>query len=240
MLSVGYFGVLCFQKNNLETTMLAIFGFVFSGLCFLTFAYTLRSVVMKKTGLDLDLFSFAFYALGLAFLIWGVAASVGQGDFLNLSVIIGEGLILAASIALLLQSVTANRQTWLVTSSVAAAALLYARVTYFYPNPVISDGIVIFNMPRVIFAVLGLIIILVWLPACIRVAKQITTAVGQPGMARTYSAIYATAAVSAVIFISTRRPVTAIMSFSALTICFALLIASNLIIPHVKGRNGKS
>lgn len=220
--------------------MLAIIGFLFSGFCFLAFAYTLRSVVMKKTGLDLNLFALAFYALGLAFLIWAVAASTGQGDFLNLSVIIGESLILTATISLLLQVLGSNRQLWVVVATAVSAALLYIRVMYFYPSPVITDGVVVFNIPAPVLTLLGGIIVAIWLPACIMVARQITAAIGQPAMAQTYAAVYSTAALAAIFFISARRPFTVILSFTTLTIMFALLISSNLIIPHVKGRHGKS
>ena len=220
--------------------MLAIIGFIFSGLCFAIFASTLQRVVAKKTGLSLNSFAFAFYAIGIAFLIWAIAAGTMRNDILSESVILGEGLIASATIVLLSLLVQKNANLIISLAGIGAAALLILRYLCFFPTPVLTGGIVVFNVPAKVLLVLGAAIVAVWLPASIKVGKQITGAVGQSSMGQLYGFMYSTAALAAIFFISARRPFTVILSFATLTIMFALLIASNLIIPHVKGPHGKS
>ncbi|MEO7617419.1 MAG: hypothetical protein ABIS59_01105, partial [Candidatus Saccharibacteria bacterium] len=200
--------------------MLAIVGFIFSGLCFTIFASTLRRIVAKKTGLSLDTFAFAFYSIGIAFLIWAIAAGTMRNDVLSESVILGEGLIAAGTIALLSLLVRKNANLIIALAGIGAGALLIIRYLYFYPTPVMTDGVVVFNVPAKVLLILGAVIAAIWLPASMKVARSITAAIGQPSMSQLYGAIYTTATLAAIFFISARRPFTVILSFATLTIMF--------------------
>lgn len=218
--------------------MLAVAGFLVAGLCFGYFAYTFQSLVVTRTGLKLDAFAYAFYSLAAAFLIWGVAVIIATPAALAVSVVIGEAIILLGTLFLIRLLVDSRPLLWALV--VLAAALLYTRVTYFYPEPYLLDGVVIFNIPTVVGVVLGLAIIGVWLPASWRVARQVAVAIHEPSLSRTYGAIYVAAALAAVLFTAVRRPITAVATFVALIICFGLLIGSNVVVKMVKEPHGRT
>jgi hypothetical protein len=78
--------------------MLATFGFIATGICFAVFAYTFDTLVLEKTKLKLNNFSRAYYALAVALLTWGLAASTNEATVLKQSVIIGDALLLTGTL----------------------------------------------------------------------------------------------------------------------------------------------
>lgn len=220
--------------------MLATFGFTITGICFAIFAYTFHRAVVQKTNLKLESFSNAYYLLACAMLVWGIASGIGGDTLLQRSVLIGNAFLLMGSLFMLSILLGKKKQHLLIATSVVLIGLLAIRSVFFAPEPYIQDGVLIFNTPPVIAAILVGLFAGIWLPANLRVAKVVTTAIGQETVRQIYSAIYIAATLSAIIFLSAHRTVTVVASFAAIGICFALLVSSNVMIakmtelPHGK------
>jgi hypothetical protein len=217
--------------------MLATFGFITTGICFAVFAYTFDTLVIEKTKLRLRSFSRAYYCLAVALLSWGVAASTNENEVLKRSVIIGNALILLGTLSMLNLWLGYKSRQWLWPAFLVAVALLYIRISHYSPAPYIKDGILIFNTQTPVDVAIGLLFVLVWLPVSLKVAQQVTDAVNQHSITRIYSAVYIVSAVSALIFLSARRAITIVISFTAIGVCFAMLIQSNMLVAKLKGRH---
>ena len=213
--------------------MLATIGFLLTGLCFGLFAYTFETLVIEKTKLKLKQFSYAFYCLALAMLIWSVAASIGSFEALRHSVYVGEALLLVGTIFMLDILLGPKRRYWLFVAIALGIVLLILRVQHFTPTPYMRGEILIFNTQIAVGAVIGLLFALVWLPASLHVAKKVTHKIGQDSIASIYSSIYVAATFAALIFIAARRTVTVVLSFIAVGICFLLLIRSNILVAQL-------
>lgn len=219
--------------------MLATFGFVTTGLLFGVFAYTFNSLVIKSAGLKLKQFAYAYYSLGLALLVWGIASAINDQKLLEQSVIIGNCLILLGTLFMIDVWVKAkNRSLVWGLGAIVAAALVYFRVQEYSPEPVIQDGVLLFNTQRPVAAVLGLIFLLIWLPVNIKVARLVAQAIKQESLASIYVMIYSVATASALVFMSARRVATVILSFAAIAVSFAMLVGSNVVVKKLKDQHG--
>jgi len=213
--------------------MLATLGFITTGICFGIFAYTFNTLVVSKAKLKLSQFSYAYYSLGLGLLTWGIAAAIGGSDTLRLSVIIGNGFLLLGTLFMLDVWIPKKHKVWLWAASLVAIALLYVRAVYYSPTPYMRDGILIFNTQTIVAIAIGLIFALIWLPVNLRVAKMITHKIKQDNINTIYSGIYAAVTVAALIFLAARRTIVVILSFSAIIICFVMLIWSNILVAKI-------
>ena len=218
--------------------MLATLGFAATGLCFGIFAYTFDRYVIQKTNLRLKQFSYAYYLLALALVMWGIAAAIGGDDLLRRSVIVGNVFLLIGTLFMLDIWLGTKNRAWLWLAAVISALLVLVRINHYSPVPYMKGGVLIFNTQRPVMGLLAAIFLFVWLPINIKVAHRVTSAIKQPGMQPIYSGIYVAATFFALIFLTTRRVLTTVLSFVALSICSVLLIASNVLVSKLKEKNG--
>src|SRR5581483_4986502 len=213
--------------------MLATFGFTIAGIFFLLFGLTFREQVIKRTKLGLSGFVHAYYSLAVALWVWAVASANGSDEWLKRSVIIGDLFLLVGTLFMLSLWLSKKTKHWLWLATMVALLLVYIRVKYYYPAPFLRDSLLIFNTQQPVAVVLGLIFTLVWLPTNIKVARLVTDKIKQPTLRSTYSMIYALATASALIFIAAKKTSTVALSFASITVCFAMLIASNWLVAKV-------
>jgi hypothetical protein len=121
--------------------MLATFGFIATGICFAVFAYTFDTLVLEKTKLKLNNFSRAYYALAVALLTWGLAASTNEATVLKQSVIIGDALLLTGTLFMLSIWFGTKARQWMWLSFLAAAGLLYVRISQYPPAPYMKNAL---------------------------------------------------------------------------------------------------
>lgn len=220
---------------------LAFIGFGITGIFFWIYSYTFYSLLAKKIVL-LKNFAYAYFSLSLAFLVWGIATLVGNQNILNLSVIIGNIFLLVATLFLLkikLHESRSLKDIGLKMGIVISLILLLLRIVYFPPKPILSDGILIFNTDLPVAFILGLIILLIWLPTNIKVAKIVTEKLKIQEVSFIYSSIYIMATIATLIFISARTIPVIILSFTSIAICFAMLIVSNIVVDKSKYGSNK-
>ncbi len=210
---------------------LAFIGFSVVGIVFAIYASTFYSLAGKRLPVFLRSYSFAYFSLALAFLIWAFASL--NNEFLTNSVIIGDSLLLLGSIFLL--NVLFNQNKNIKVFSVAVGIILslifiWLRINYYPPMPFIENGILVFNTQTIITVILNLIFILIWLPANLMAAKKVTANISVEGMTYAYSFIYGVSTIAAILFITFKTIPMVIISFVTLGICFVMLLYSNYVI----------
>lgn len=210
--------------------MLAILGFLTVASVLAVFAYSFNRLV-GRIDPDLRLFGAAFGLVGAAFLFWGLVSLSGVESALPASVLLGEGLLVAATICMVNLHVPARHRS-LTTIILAAGGLmlLALRITHYHPVPYMADGLLHFNIQHPVAIALSLLVIFGWLPACLRVARTVTYIHGLDRYRALYALLYVATAVSALLFIEAQRPSIIIASFSAFGAAILLLLLSNLLI----------
>lgn len=212
--------------------MLATAGFITTGIFFWVFTLGFLNLVVAKTGLKLKAFAYAYYCLGLALMIWGVASYIGSPEALARSVIIGDAILLLGTVLML--SVYTRNKLLLSIAFLAAAALIFVRVRHYYPQPYIKNSLLIFNTQTPVAVMLSAILSLIWMPINLRVSSMVTQTLKQPSLRSLFFMTYSLANIAALIFISAKRPLIAGLSFSALAVCFLLLIYSNFLVAKIE------
>ncbi|HWB39446.1 MAG TPA: hypothetical protein VG604_04405 [Candidatus Saccharimonadales bacterium] len=210
--------------------MLAAIGFIITGGLVTAFAETFERIVARPHKLNLWQFSAAYYALGLALMVWGIASLTNTSQILQFSVYVGDALLLAGSV-LLLSLVTPSKyyQKVLLIEVFVALVLLATRATYYQPEPAMKDGILLFNTQWPVAAVLGAAFTLIWLPVNVRVAQIVTAATKLKGVGQLYVSLYVGAVLAALFFLSSKRFAAVVLSFMTIGVVFALLVASNFV-----------
>jgi hypothetical protein len=219
--------------------VLATLGFVVTSIFFAAFAATFDSFVLKSTSLKLRSFACAYYFLALAFAVWGISALLGDASLLAYSVIVGNVLLLLATLCMVAVWLQGNKSLVpiIVGASLAGLLLIGARIMFDWPAPYMSEGVLIFNSSQPVSLLLTAVFVLVWLPVNVRVARKVATIIGVAGFDKIYTYIYAFATAAAVIFLNAERVPIVILSFLIVTVCFAMLLASNIVVKFVKRDN---
>lgn len=212
---------------------LATIGFTVTGIFFGIYAYTFYLLVIKKLRSSLESFSYAYFSLSLAFLIWGGATFMGDQNILNISVIIGNALLLLGTIFLLnlwFENNKSLRGITIIGCVILSLVFLWWRISYFYPQPTLLNGILLFNTQLPVAILLGLIFLLIWLPTSIKVGKIISRTLRIDSLSFIYSSIYVMATIAALIFIAARTIPMIVISFVGISLCFVMLLTSNIFI----------
>lgn len=209
--------------------MLATIGFLTAAVLLCLFAYTFYRLV-KGSDTGLGAFGLAYSLIAAAFLMWGLLSLANSTGELARSVLVGDGLLLAASI---LSASVFMPPRWkkpaLAVLTVAAIVLLYARSKYYYPVPSLKQSVLFFNTQRPVAVLLSAIVVIAWLPACMKAARIVT---GRAGLQRYYPLFVSTyflTIISAVLFIEARRRTIVIDAFIAFTASILLLLVSNVL-----------
>jgi hypothetical protein len=174
-------------------------------------------------------------------LFWGVAVLKADQYLLNLSVLVGNGLILFGSLFLLdLQSVTGKkgRIMAIVLLIIFMALFFVLRIIYYPPSPTVENGILLFNTALPVFALLGIVFIGVWLPGCIKMAGMLATTLQDKRLTFLFGSVYAMTIVAALIFMAARTIPVVVASFVGIVLCFVMLIASNIIVGKMLQQKG--
>lgn len=210
---------------------LAFIGFFVTGAAFTAYAYTFYNLAEKSLPVYLKNYSFAYFSLALSFFIWSIAVLVPS--FLENSVIIGNALILLGSLFLLNILLNKNKKVlfisiiiWLIFSFL----FIWFRIIYFFPTPYLDNGVLVFNTQTIITIILNLIFALVWLPANIIAAKKVTADIKIEGITYAYTFIYIVSTLAAILFLTFKTVPMIIFSFITLSICFIMLLYSNIVI----------
>jgi hypothetical protein len=217
--------------------MLAEIGFLVTGVCFAMFAYTFKTIVIKKTKLALDQFAWAYLFLALALVTWGIAVSIGGDLLLRNSVYVGDFFLLCGTLLMADLLLGKKYRYWMAVLAGAGLLLLNYRIGHYVAQPRMNGQVLLFNTQTPVAIALGLMFVGIWLPANLKVAKQITHYIKEESLSDIYSYIYIAATISALVFIASRRVLTVVLSFVALGVCFLMLLASNMLVEVMEGHD---
>ncbi len=207
--------------------MLATLGFTVTGILFMLFALKVKPLADQKSKQIFNRYALAYMLLAVAFVLWGLASVNGTREVLALSVVIGDILLLAATI-LMIDILFANnprKNLWLYGAAVTGAGLLIVRTVFFYPEPFMVDEILYFNSQRLVSFTIASVFLLIWLPVNLQIAHLLTRKA--QSLASTYTLLYTAASLSAVIFLLSKAPLTLALSFTAISVSVVGLIISN-------------
>jgi hypothetical protein len=211
------------KGNN---SMLAAFGFGVTSILFIIFALSIRELSDSKLKATLNSYSDAYLLVALAFIIWCLASIDGDRDLLAVSVVIGDTLLLAATLLIvnILFDASTRRKWWLYGAALAGISALVIRTVFFYPKPYMRDHVLFFNSQRAVSFTIAATFMLIWWPVNLQMARIVTRKARS--LTTAYTALYAVATLSAVIFLLSKTPLSVSLSFSALSISFLGLAVS--------------
>lgn len=213
--------------------MLAVLGFTVTGFLFLLFAL---SIPNKKHSENILYFKISYILLAVAFFGYAVASQINSSATLARSMIIGNVWIFIATLFMLSIYLFKNKykKYYIYMAALLAILLLVIRVVYFYPEPYIQDSILVFNSERFVSFLLSAIFLIIWLPVNLNIAKNILKDTHFEVLERQFAFMYTAATFSAIIFLLAKKPLTLALSFIALSLAFAMLIISNVLIVRSK------
>lgn len=199
----------------------------FSAAALIFAAYSMScSERMKTPGLNLEYFRSAYETLAAACLAWAVGALLG-GEGLKAAIVVGNVLALAATILMVLSWVRSNRLIWLAGLSAVALAAMAARLWVYPPEAYMHHGVLIFNEKTPVFVAFTLLFSAVWLPLSLHAAHSLTRLRRLAPYRATVSFSFIIATLSTVLLLAARRPVTVVIAFVTLCLCFVSLITIN-------------
>ncbi len=152
--------------------MLGTLGFCAAALAFV--AYADSSVkIAKKTRFKVKPYGWAYIIAGLANLVWAVGTLTGNNT-IEAFVLVGDGLIMVSTV-LLLWAIVPAKYTSLASTAAAVmlAGALAWRAMDSGPNPILRDGILAFNTPRLFGAFLAIVLLVVWVRANLRFYQDV-------------------------------------------------------------------
>jgi hypothetical protein len=207
--------------------MLATVGFGVSSVLFFIFAMSVELLSTKKSQKILRIYAQAYMFVSYAFIFWALASAVNSSRLLAFSVVVGDILLAAATFLMLnvLLANNANKKSILYVSALVLASLLIVRVVYFYPEPYMTNGVLFFNSQRFVSFTIAFTFLFIWFPVNLQISDLLTYRAQQLKTAYTY--LFTAATLSAVIFLLAKAPLTVVMSFTAISISFLMLIISS-------------
>ncbi len=210
--------------------MLATIGFVVVGLFFAVFGVSFELLVVRKTKLHLTEFAIANGLMALAFWLLATITYLSAIGPLQVGVIVVDGIIIAATVAVadVFLAMVRYREVWLVVSVIASFYLLSDRVSSYPPVPYVHNGLLVMNDQLPVTLSLVALALLVWLPVCILMTREITHEIGQTAHWIWYAVLYIASFVLALTFALSGRMELMVGAFAGLVVCFALLLAANL------------
>jgi hypothetical protein len=215
--------------------MLATIGFSITGILFILFSMTIQSLGGKSRRV-FNRYAQAYNMLAAAFILWGIASAIGKREILAFSVVVGDILLLMGTILILgiLLDHNTHKKQWLYAAAFIGIGLLVVRTIFFYPKPFMTDQILFFNSQRFVSFVITATLLLIWLPVNVRISNLVTQKA--QFFTSTYTLLYAAATISAAIFLLAKAPLTVVLSFTALSISFLVLVITNFYIKQLGGR----
>jgi len=218
---------------------LASVAFISAGLLLAVYAELFRRVVVRKLKQPPRAFGYGYLCLAAALLVWGIAAVLGNQHWLEGSVMVGNALLLIGSVCMLQVVFRGNQRTSTIAvgaGSLGAIAFLVWRVMFYPPSPELVGGILLFHTATPVAVVLGLVLLLIWLPASLRVAQILTAMPGLRPLRSMYYSVYTMATVAALLFLSAKSPLVVALAFAGIFLSFLMLSGTTMMVDKLGKR----
>lgn len=215
--------------------MIGSIGFFVASLAFLAYGLTSYRLASHKKSFDRKSYLIAYILVAGACISWGIGIHLEQ-ILLNNAVILGDCLLLGATIALLSTSAKKSEKLPAIISGVFVFSLLiWVRLLSFTKNPEVINGVLVFNTPRLFGGLMSIAILIVWVRTNMYYFTEIIDKKLQSFLRPSYFSMNILSFISVTGFLFARKNLTIIVSFSMLVFCFIILSLLNYYILHQKG-----
>ena len=163
--------------------MLGVLGFSFAAMAVSAFAYTVEWAYPGVPAHRRTAFSTAFWLLAMDMLLWALVAAFANHPATPALMLASDALLALATGYMAYVLLADDWHVWYVLPiATLGAIMLGLRATVFMPETYVQSGLLHFNLqPSVRNAILG-VLVAVWLPAVLEVARQIGDSLGVQGL----------------------------------------------------------
>jgi hypothetical protein len=184
------------------------------------------------------LFVSGYGFLGLASVIWAATFFVGEQTVSQL-VFTSDVLLVAATGCMLGIFFDIARPRILAPLVLAGAGILTVRAFVVPPSAYVADDLLIFNLSQVEALVFGLVFLIAWLPATIKVVHLALRSPRLLPFSNVVSFIFISVVLMTGFFLTARRPIMIISSFASIILLFTLLAGMNVALKRIDKAHGK-
>ncbi len=223
--------------------MLGAIGFLVLMIAIGTYAYTSSMNYQLVPIRERRLFVTAYSILALTALVW-LGTFFASETVLSELVFMTDIMLVAATVCILGVILDISKPLVLAGITLVGASLLTLRAFAFPPKAFISDGLLNFNLSQTESLIIGLIFLVIWLPATVKVVYLAFTTPRLLPFRGLVSFVFIATVLMTSFFLSARRPAVIIISFVSIILFFATLSGINLLVvraaqtPKKKVRHG--
>lgn len=218
--------------------MLGIIGFLALGILAILYAYTFSINFKLVPVREKRLFASAFGLLGMCAFIWMGTFFVNE-SFVNELVYLTDVLLVIATGCMLAIFVDISRPIIFTLVTTLGATLLALRAYAVPSEAYISNGILNFNLPREVAFGFGLLFLIIWLPANIKIVEMALRNSTLRIYKNSVHVLFISNVLMACLFLSAQREIMIIITFVSITVLFLLLSISNILIGKIDSKSLK-
>ena len=213
--------------------MLGLIGFLTLAVVigiYISTCYTNYTLVPLR---EKRLFVSAYGLLGLSALVWATTFIVGEQAVPGL-VFASDVLLVVATGCMLGIVFDVARPRIFAPLVLAGAGLLTIRAFVIPSASYVADGLLLFNLSQTESLVIGLVFLIAWLPATIKV---VYIALGSSRLApfrNLVSFLFMSVILMTGFFLTARRPIMIVISFGSIILLFATLAGVNVALKRIE------
>lgn len=218
--------------------MLGLIGFLTLALVIGIYVYMCYADYTLVPLREKRLFVNAYGLLALASLVWAATFFVAE-EAVSPLVFASDVILVAATGCILGIILDISRPRILVPLVMAGATILTVRAFVAPPSANVADGLLIFNLSQVEAFVFGLVFLIAWLPATIKVVHLALRSPRLLPFRNVVSFLFISVVLMTGFFLTARRPIMIMISFASIILLFALLAVVNVVLKRIDKAHGK-
>lgn len=214
--------------------MLGFIGFIVLAVIVGLYAQTSSRLYVAVPAVERQSFVAAFGLLATTSLVWSLSFFVVPSA-INLLMTIADFLLLVATGLMVNVSIDLLRRTWLMIGIVLVGATLLALRTLVFPSTAfVEGGLLHFDLPTQAALGIGLIFMVAWLPACLRIIQHVTHPAVLTRFRFSFAYLFASVILMTSFFLTAQRPLMIILSFIFINVLFFVLLLMNQLIRRLQ------
>ena len=218
--------------------MLGMIGFLTLACVVSAYAYTCHVNYTLVPLRERRLFTAAYGLLGLTAVVWATTFLVVEGAVPAL-VFTSDIMLVVATACILGVVLDIAKPTVYMPLILVGSGLLTARAFAFPPTAYVADGLLFFNLSQLQALVIGLIFLIAWLPATIKVAYLALRSPRLLPFRNLVSFLFTSVVLMTGFFLAARRPIMIVVTFVSIILLFAILTGVNIALDRIDKAHGK-
>lgn len=218
--------------------MLGMIGFLALALVVSIYVYTCYANYTLVPLREKRLFVSAYGLLGLAALVWATTFLVAE-EAVSPLVFASDAILVAATGCMLGIIFNIARPRILLPLVLAGAGILTVRAFVVPPTAYVADDLLIFNLSQTEALMFGLVFLIAWLPATIKIVHLALRSPRLLPFRGVVSFLFISVVLMTGFFLTARRPIMIIISFASIILLFAILVGTNVVLKRIDKVHGK-